>query len=175
MSFFGNTMSSLASAGKSMLWNAGKGAAIGGVAGLMGGDGVGGFMGGAMAGGIAGAAMPSARRALGNRYGSLSGLASKGFGAIGAAGPRMTAIGSGLLANKALGGAGTMMGRAYGFASAGAVGAGRMMRSSAGAAQNYIGKNAIGINKWGGRALAGAGIASAGMIGGSLLSSNRGF
>lgn len=165
MTYFGAAMGSLMGAGKSMAYRAGKGAAVGGVAGLMGSNDAGGFFGGAIAGAAAGMAMPMASRALSNRFGSISGLARRGSATLGGLSTRMMNKGYGMM-----GGGAVASNMGAGMAYAGGLG----QRGMAGLGRT-IGANSVSINKWGGRALAGMGVGSAGMIGGSVIGSNRGY
>jgi hypothetical protein len=122
-------------------------------------------LGGAAGGAAFGLASPIARRMLANRFGSISGLAGRGAGALGRGSNWLYRRGLGMMGGgKLASNIGIGMSRVGGLGTRGA-----------GALGGAIGRNSIAINKYGGRALMGLGVASGAYIGSSILGSNRGY
>jgi hypothetical protein len=123
------------------------------------------MLGGAVGGAAFGLASPIARRMLANRFGSISGLAGRGAGALGRGSDWLYRRGFGMM-----GGGKLASNVGIGMSMAGSLGA-----RGAGALGGAIGRNSVAINKYGGRALMGLGVASGAYIGSSILGSNRGY
>jgi hypothetical protein len=118
-----------------------------------------------LGGAVGGLASPIARRMLANRFGSISGLAGRGAGALGRGSNWLYRRGFGMM-----GGGKLASNVGVGMSMAGSLGA-----RGAGALGGAIGRNSVAINKYGGRALMGLGVASGAYIGSSILGSNRGY